>query len=293
MIYIIENDKLAVRVDSYGAEVKSVLSKETLREYMWYGSPKYWGRTSPVLFPFVGGVKDKKYNWKGTEYPMSQHGFARDMEFDLVDKTDSSISFILKSTPETIKKYPFEFELTITYELVDNELSVGWHVYNPATEKMYFSIGAHPAFLCPIHGEGTKAGYKLYFDGVEEIHHHGNDLASGLSTLDEDLILELENGVSTITNEYFDRCTYIIEGNQTGRVALLEPDNKKIVEVVFDTPLFAIWSPEGKNAPFLCIEPWYGRADATDFSGDLSQRDHTNILESLEAFDGGYKLLFF
>ena len=182
MRYFLENDRIKVEIDSFGAEVKSVINKNNMREYMWYGNPKYWGRTSPVLFPFVGSLKDKKYIWKGKEYPMGQHGFARDNEFEPVSQTDDEIWFQFKSNPETLKKYPFEFVLKIGYKLEKStetdDVKVMWNVYNPAGDPMYFSIGAHPAFLCPVHGfskdrAGCKDGYKIYFEGTDVICHHG------------------------------------------------------------------------------------------------------------------------
>jgi len=293
MNYFIENDQLVVKINSLGAEVQSVLSKHNYREYMWYGDSAFWGRTSPVLFPFVGSLKGKSYTWKGVEYPMGQHGFARDMEFAIIEQAEDKISFSLTDNAETLQKYPFHFELTISYTLTGDILQVDWNVKNPGSERLYFSIGAHPAFLCPVHGESSKDGYKLYFEDVDAIHHHGNTRDTGLATMDEDLILELSDHRATITPGFFDRCTYMIEGKQTKLVGIEDPSGQRIVDVFFDTPLFAIWSPEGKNAPFLCIEPWYGRCDATDFEGDLSSRDYTNILDPGREFDGGYSMRFY
>lgn len=296
MRYFIENDRLKVEIDSFGAEVKSVLNKNNYREYMWYGNGKYWGRTSPVLFPFVGSLKNKSYTWKGVNYSMGQHGFARDNEFTLVSQEENEIWFSFKSNEETLKKYPFEFELRIGYKLTATEetddVQVIWEVLNPANDTMYFSIGAHPAFLCPLHGLNKgKAGHKLFFGGVNEIHHHGNDVASGLAVR-EDIVMPLDNGYVTITEDFFDRCTYMIEGGQTGLVGIADEEGRMAVEVAFDTPLFAVWSPEKKNAPFICIEPWYGRCDAVEFEGDLSEREFTNSLNAGETFTGGYTMKF-
>lgn len=294
MLYLISNDDFVVKIDSFGAEVKSVLKKDGYKEYMWYGDSKYWGRTSPVLFPFVGSLKNKEFLWNGTRYPMGQHGFARDMEFELVEKKDDFISFCLKSNEQTLSIFPFDFELIIGYRLINNELKVEWTVYNPSQlNKMYFSIGAHPAFLCPIYGESDKTSYKLYFDGINAIHHHGNQLDSGLAIVDEDITLELIDNRATITSDFFDRCTYYFEGDQAGYVGLEDPEGNRIVDVIFDTPLFAIWSPEKKNAPFICIEPWYGRADSVDFNGSLEERAYTNTLEPLGDFNGGYSMIFY
>ncbi len=301
MRYFLVNDRIKVEIDSFGAEIKSVINRNNMREYMWYGDPAFWGRTSPVLFPFVGSLKDKKYSWRGVEYPMGQHGFARDNEFELLRRTDDEIWFSFKSNEETLKKYPFEFELQIGYKIESgnetDDVKVMWKVINPDTETMYFSIGAHPAFRCPFHGydrnkKNCKTGFKLFFEGTDCIRHHGNDVSKGLA-IREDIALPLDNGYVTITDEFFDRCTYMIEGNQTKRVGIADEEGKHIVDVCFDTPLFAIWSPEKKNAPFICIEPWYGRCDAVDFEGDLSQREFTNVLEAGQVFDGGYTIKFY
>lgn len=301
MRYFLENDRIKVEVDSFGAEIKSVINKNNMREYMWYGNPKYWGRTSPVLFPFVGSLKDKKYIWKGKEYAMGQHGFARDREFKLIRQSENEIWFQFKSDVQTLKKYPFDFILQIGYQIkkgkeTDN-VKVIWKVKNPAQENMYFSIGAHPAFLCPVHGfhkekKECKEGYKLFFEGTEVIHYYGNDAAKGLA-LREDIEMPLKNGYVTITSDFFDRYTYMIEGNQTRRVGIADEEGKHIVDMCFDTPLLAIWSPEKKNAPFICIEPWYGRCDAVDFEGDLIQREYTNMLQAGGTFEGGYTMKFY
>ena len=232
---------------------------------------------------------------------MGQHGFARDREFSLVSRTEDEIWFELRSDAEALEKYPFAFILQIGYQISHgtetDDVKVLWKVSNPAEETMYFSIGAHPAFLCPVHGfdkkkAGCKEGYKLYFDGVDVIRHHGNDVATGLA-LREDIEMPLDHGYVTITKEFFDRCTYMVEGDQTKCVGIADEEGKHIVDVCFDTPLFAIWSPEKKDAPFICIEPWYGRCDAADFDGDLSEREYTNILEAGESFEGGYTMKFY
>ena len=292
MRYFLENDELKVEIDLHGAEVKSVLNKENYREYMWYGNGKYWGRTAPVLFPIVGMLKDKRFTWKGETYPMGQHGFARDTDFELVSQTENEIRFIMKSNEETRKKFPFDFTFEIAYTLTGKDLQVRWIVTNTGAEKLYFSVGAHPAFLCPVHGEKNKKGYMLKFTGAKEIRHHGNALDTGLS-MKEDIVLPLENEIAVIDETFFDRSTYMVENTQTKEVALLDPAGKPIVSLAFDTPLFGIWSPEKKNAPFVCIEPWYGRCDAEDFAGDFSEREYTNTLEAGQVFDESYTITYY
>ena len=124
---------------------------------------------------------------------MGQHGFARDMEFTLEAQTEENISFVLTDTAETCEKYPFHFALHIGYELCKNEVKVNWTVENTDTKELYFSIGAHTAFNCPIHGEGNKTGYGLKFGGLADtIHHHGNT-PDGMAVM-EDKVLALNHG---------------------------------------------------------------------------------------------------
>ena len=313
MRYILENEKLRVEIDSFGAEIKSVISKADRREYMWCGDKKYWARTSPVLFPFVGSLKNKEYVAKGKTYPMGQHGFARDMEHELLRQSDDTIWFSLKSNEETLAKYPYAFQLRIGYQLTEQCVKVLWKVENTGNEILPFSIGAHPAFNCPMGEQESKAGYRISFGRfaeqpkntacntiidsnatllpVDVIHHHGNTRDTGLAVT-EDLELTLQDGMCDITEGFFDRCTYMIEGNQANCVGLIDPEGNEYVKVLFDTPLFAIWSPEEKNAPFVCIEPWYGRCDHVDFRGEISDREFTNFLEAGRTFHGEYVMMF-
>lgn len=291
MRYQLENEQIRIEVDAFGAELKSLWGKAQKQEYLWHGDPKYWGRTSPILFPFVGSLKDKAYTYQGMSYPMGQHGFARDMEFELVEKQEDEIWFQVKDTEETYARYPFRFVLQIGYRLQGNEVTVLWRVHNPAEEPLYFSIGAHPAFLCPIHGEQDKSGYRIFFRGLSKVHHYGNDGTTGLALTQEDNVLLLEQEQAVITSDFFDRCTYIVDHHQTTEVGLVDPEGRRYISVQFDMPLFALWSPEGKNAPFVCIEPWMGRCDAADFSGSLKEREHGNVLAPLETFEAEYRII--
>ena len=131
----------------------------------------------------------------------------------------------------------------------------------------------------------------MYFGGVDEIHHHGNVVSTGMA-LREDIVLPLEDNKAVITEEFFDRCTYMVEDRQCGSVGIVDPDGRRFVTVEFDMPLFAVWSPEKKQAPFICIEPWCGRCDAVDFAGTLEEREFTNVLKAKEQFATEYTMIF-
>ena len=285
----LKNDLMTAVFDTHGAELKSL--KKGDREYMWNADPAFWNRTSPVLFPFVGAVKDGVYRYKGYEYPMGQHGFARDLEFEIAGQTEASVSFRLDSNPETIKIYPFEFELTIVYALNKNELSTTWIVKNLDEKTMYFSIGAHPAFMVKTDEKGTFNGNYIQVD-TRDRKLTATDFADGLVLHTEHTIDLDEDGCFALDEHTFDNGVHIFEHDQAQRVSILDADKKPYVTVEFNTPLFGIWSPEKKNAPFLCIEPWYGRADACDFAGDLQERRYEHSLENGVSFRSGYKIIF-
>ena len=145
----VSNQELTIRVSEHGAELSSIVANATGKEYLWQADPAFWKRHSPVLFPIVGSVWKAEYRNEGTVYPLSQHGFARDMDFTLIDEAENELRFALESTPDTLRAYPFPFLLEIGYRLEGNKVEVLWRVKNTGDKTMHFQIGAHPAFLYP------------------------------------------------------------------------------------------------------------------------------------------------
>lgn len=289
MRYKMKNEKLTVEIESLGAELKSVKSNTTGMEYMWYGRPEYYKRTSPILFPIVGSLRNQEYFYEGKKYPMPQHGFARDMEFEVKSQSEGEIWFLLVSDSSTLEKYPFEFELHIGYRLTESTLKVMWKVVNKSNKEMYFSIGAHSEFNCPLHGEADKTGYGLDFNTKQNVlasRINGDGLM--MSPKQE---LQLKDGKMLFPEGYFDDGVYIVENDQTHRVSLTDPSGKAYVTVSFDAPLFGVWSPEKKNAPFVAIEPWYGRCDRDTFEGELCDREWENKLNPDSTFEKSYEII--
>ena len=289
MQVILENEELRIEINRFGAELTRIYGKKNDTEYLWNADPKYWKRSSPVLFPFVGSLKNKEYRFEGKTYPMGQHGFARDMEFVIDSQSESEAWFSLTSNEETLEKYPFEFVLRVGYQLQGKELKVLWQVENPAQKEMYFSIGGHPAFMCPLKQEGKQSEYYLKFDSAKPLSY-GLVNEQGLMMETEE-ILQTENGIVKITDNMFDRDALVIERRQATAVSLCTPDQKEYLTVRFDAPLFGVWSPAGKGAPFICIEPWYGRCDRATFNGSLEEREYGNTLKAQETFKTEYVIL--
>lgn len=288
--YCMENEKLKVTVRSKSAELTSIVKKETGAEYLWCGDSRYWGWTSPILFPFVGKVRDRQYTYNGKAYASNQHGFAREHEFALKSRNDTEIWFCLESTEETRARYPFDFCLEIGYVLNANQVEVCWRVKNTDEKVLYFSIGAHPAFMCPLDGKGVQTDYYMGFDTeAKELRYKLIDGETGLIAPKE-YPLALEAGLHKVEKGQFDRDALIVEHHQAQKMFLAGADKKPYVTVEFDAPLFGIWSPAGKEAPFICIEPWYGRSDSTEFYGTLQEREYGNAAQPGEVFARSYKI---
>lgn len=283
----LENEILKAGVNLFGAELATLVKKDSNVEYIWNADEKYWKRSAPVLFPFVGLLKNKQYTYDGKTYPMTAHGFARDMEFSLVSNTGNEAWFSLSSDETTYEKYPFAFTLEIGYRLDGNKLEVIWKVINEDDKTMHFSIGGHPAFMCPLNGEGKLTDGIIEFDTDKELRCSQINVETGLVFAKERYI-QTDNGKLQITEHLFDEDALVLEDNQAHKVSLCNPDGKPYVTVSFDAPLFGVWSPTGKNAPFVCIEPWYGRCDAEDFNGTLEEREYNNQLEPGESFEASH-----
>lgn len=283
----IENENLKLEISTFGAELQKIENKKNGKNYLWHGDKAFWGRRAPVLFPFVGALKNKEYCYHDKVYQMGQHGFARDMEFELLEKTENGCWYVLNSNAETLEKYPFEFCLKIGYELQENKIKVMWKVENQGTQMMYFSIGAHPAFCVPV--EQREECY-LKFDTANSLANAG--LENGLAPAKNEINpqINLENGYLKIVPELFKQDALIMENHQVQEVSLCLPDKKPYVTVKFDAPLVGIWSPDKENCPFVCIEPWYGRCDSVDFAGNLEERKWQQKLKTGEKFEAEYEI---
>ena len=288
-MHTLKNDILTVEVSGHGAELTSIRKGST--EYLWQADPAFWGRHSPVLFPIVGSVWEKRYRVEGKEYELGQHGFARDMDFTLVNATETEVRYRLESTPETLAKYPWPFVLEIAYRLHDGNLDVIWEVSNPGTEEMFFQIGAHPAFCYPDYDPQTMERGFLSFDrneGLECIRRK----EKGCVDAETRYPLEVpQDGLLPLTRETFDAIdTIMLQDSQIGKVTLHRADGSPWLSLSFDAPVVGIWSPPTKNAPFICIEPWYGRCDRAGYEGDYREKDWINRLGAGETFRSVYTI---
>ena len=290
MEYTLKNQSLELVVSTAGAEIRSL--KKASTEYIWQGDPAYWGRRTPILFPFVGMVRGGVYRFAGQEYRMGQHGFARDQEFECTQETENTLSFVLCENEDTLKVYPFRFQLQVNYTLTDDGVNVEWLVRNPDEKPLYFSIGGHPAFNCPLDGRGTWEDYRIRFakEGKPVTKASIRPITQGGCVGAEQVSLEIPGGELIPSDELFAGDALILENEQADEISLIDPDGKAYLTVSFKMPLFGVWSPVGKHAPFICIEPWCGRADRDDFSGELQDREFGQTLGKGEEFRQEYRI---
>ncbi len=266
------NDVLKVKINHNGAELQSIQYKGI--EYLWQGNPDFWKRRSPILFPIVGRLLDNEYIYEGKTYNLSQHGFARDMEFTMVDSTKDSALYLLTETQESLKLYPFDFSLYVGYKLFDNSIEVTWKVVNANDKDMYFQIGAHPAFnfLNGSRIEVNKVTNKYELNHTPFVHTVTNDVEVGEIIVDN----------SSFINDA------IIYDN-IDKVGL--KDNEKQVILRCDGfPFIGLWSTvkDGQNAPFICLEPWHGIADCVFHNKNIKEKNGIRILKPKETFKTKY-----
>ena len=281
----IKNSQLTVEIADHGAELVSVKDAQG-KEYLWQADPKYWGRHSPILFPIVGSLWNGVYHVCGKDYPLSRHGFARDMDFHLIAKGDEQVVFALHDSAETLKKYPFHFNLAVSYRLKDNQLHVVWHVENTDDKTIWFQVGGHPAFNVPDMKQGEALHGRLRFDNAEPIRRFLAE--QGCLDRARHEKVKTENGVWAFDTQSFDNDALVFDHSQIRKIELLDAEGKAAVTVQTKAPALGIWSPSGKDAPFICIEPWYGVTDVDGFDGELRDKYLVNQLLPGSSFMSEY-----
>ena len=283
----LQNEHLTIEVSSLGAELQSIRDAEG-REYLWQADKQYWPRHSPILFPIVCGLWEERYRTEGKEYRMGRHGFARDTEFRLLRKSATKLTYVLESDEETLKVYPYKFILSVTYRLENNRIHVVWHVHNTDDKEIHFQIGGHPAFNLPDIKEGEPMRGVMCFDNMGRVERiYGN---VGGCVRPERFDTGSTDGVWGFTEETFRDDAVIIDRCQLHQVSLLDKTGHPVVTVDFQSPAVGIWSPYGKNAPFVCIEPWYGLHDWVEYEGEFKDKYLMNHLQPGASFMSEYTI---
>ncbi len=265
MEIILKNGSSSAKIISEGAELKSYIADG--KELMWCADGKYWGKTSPFLFPMIGNLRNGKTVINGQEYAISKHGFARDNDFTVEKNDEKTAVLSFSANGETKKCYPFDFKVTITYTLNENGLEIAYAVTNNGENDMPYCIGGHPAFAC----DKPFDSYKLVFEQPETVFSPIMNLETRMWG-DNNRVKRLENSREfPLEYSLFDNdCVYFDTIKSKSCSLISGGEGVKVSWTGFET--LGVWTPDHKNAPFVCVEPWCGCDDYDTDSGIFSEK---------------------
>lgn len=298
MRIVIENEQLKAGIESFGVELQSLVKKDTKQEYIWEADPAFWGKTSPILFPFIGKQEDFKYQYQGNTYAMTKHGFARDMEFEVVTQEADRVVFAIESTPETMENYPFPFLLEVEYRLEGCSLVEEWRVHNRGEETMYFAMGGHPAFGTPLlkngvrQGKRTDCSVKLYgVDGKTVLDSTRIDIVAGL-TNGETFPVDVKDGVFPIVDHIFDNDALVFAKQGVTAASLLDETGREYVRLEAPScPVWGVWSMPTSDCSYVCFEPWWGICGEIGGEPELKEHAYINHAESGKIWQDGFRIV--
>lgn len=282
MILYLENDQCSVSISLHGAELKSFKNQLSGYEYVWQADPAIWNRSAPFLFPNVGRLKSNTYFYQNKKYQLGQHGFLRDVEFELKQKTKNQVILFFKSNQETLKIYPFHFEITISYTLEESSLTIGFTVKNTDNKRIYFSYGNHAGFMAPINPE---LKFEDYYLEVSPKKSRKRIVLTDNKEADLTNAFTEEKFPLRLDHELFkqDALIYQIEG-LTEFTLKSDRDPAKLFVSFKDFDYVGIWSPYPTFGNFICIQPWCGIADRVGTDQQFENKFGSYQLQEKESF---------
>ena len=291
MIYILENEKLKVKISSMGAELQSVCRLEDGTEYLWQGDPAYWKSRAPHLFPMCGRMVEGKYTYGGQIYEMNLHGFVRNMEWTVLHQKTNAITMQIQDTPETLASYPFRFSLEVCYALTDETLSVALIVHNLEDRSMPFEVGGHPGFNVPLCEGESFEEYYVEFDEPCEARRLCLSDAGLYLNKSEPYALE-EGKRIRMRHNLFDNDAIFLRDVPKG-VTLRSADGPRSVYVTYpDMKFLGLWHTNRSDAPFVCIEPWAGSPAVEGSINDIEEMPEMLHLEPGAIYRNVYTITF-
>jgi galactose mutarotase-like enzyme len=280
---VLRNDTAIVQINKLGAEAVSFKKIENDCEYLWNGDEKYWSNHAPVLFPMVCAANNGEIKVNGQIYKLGNHGFARKSEFELIEESDSKAVYRLSYDENTLAIYPFKFNLYICYTLKENKLQINYKVENVDNREVYFQIGTHPGFNCPLDKESKFEDYYLQFECNETLERLFMNNANVLISDRSEVILE-NNNILPLTRELFKDGALVFRNINSKQVALRNKTTNKSVILSYENLTYmGLW--QAKDANFVCIEPWHGIADEEKFNGEFKEKEMIITLEQGTSFE--------
>ena len=279
--FSIHNEFLKVRIKRKGAELCSVIGNDGT-DFIWQAE-SVWPRHAPNLFPIVGSLLDHEYTYEGESYSLSHHGFARNLDFDMLHQSEHSICFVLQQSDETLQSFPFNFTLLITYRLDGNALKQIFRIINTGDSAMPASVGGHPAFNAK-----NIEDYEIVFGEDETVK--SNQL-SGPYINDEEVDV-IKNRSIQLDKHTFDNDALIFQNLHSRFVSLKHKLSNHEVKVdISGFPYLGIWAKPG--APYVCIEPWQGLADYTSHNKNILEKKGIVTIEKEEELERSFTMEFY
>ncbi|GHE39360.1 aldose 1-epimerase family protein [Sphingobacterium griseoflavum] len=275
-MYILQNEHLLIEIAPQGAELRSLVSKQDGRNYIWQRDASYWPKSSPILFPIVGELKHGSYVYDGQSYSLPKHGFARDRTFALLEERPNEVAFVLTADNESKAMYPFDFQLILRYVLQERSLLCSYELQNKGDKTMYFSLGGHPAFQLDLSKGKHMSDYYLVFPNDHALTRYF--IKNGL--LDTQAEWQPLEGIRLpLYTQMFEKDAWVLKDLRSSNVLLQNRQGDYRLDIHFPGfPYFGLWAPVG--APFICLEPWCGVNDVSQHHGELSQKEGIVALDS-------------
>ena len=289
MLYTISNDLISLTINSVGAEIKSI--KKDGIEYMHQADPATWNRSAPYLFPAIGCFKNKVTYFNNQPYNLPKHGFIRDMEMELVEKTDTSLVLETKENGESLRYFPYKFIFRVTYTLVAETVNAKIEVKNPNNDVMPFNLGLHPAFRVPLFEGEAFEDYQIKFNKKGTYEVPTVDLSNGL--IDWSNICRIFNNLEVLPLNYDDykKDALVFDNVPFNEMILSNPKNEYGIKLTFnDFKTVGIWTPNHVNANFVCLEPWMGCADSPVSSGKFAEKKNIINLSPNQTYSTTYQI---
>ena len=288
-MYTLKNNKLEISVKKTGAELCKIASIKNKTNFMWHADPNVWGSHAPNLFPIIGALKEDAYVFENKKYKLPKHGFVRRNEDVILHKqTENSITFKLTSNTDLLKNYPFTFEFYMTYTLTDNTIEVKHTIKNKDTKTMYFSVGGHPAFKCPVYDNENYEDYFLEFEHTEDSKRHLINMENGLISSATEPVFNNTNKIP-LTHDLFNEDALVFKDLKSRTVTLKSSKNGAIISIDYNGfPYLGIWAKPNGN--YVCIEPWLGIADSETTNQNLKDKEGILSLTSGKTFEAAYNI---
>ena len=282
-IISISSNSLTASIDTMGAQLMSLRKGES--EYLWQGDSNWWPRRAPILFPIVGVLKDSKAESAEGTISLARHGLARLNQFEVVEQSASSVTLQLKSTDETRKAYPYDFELKLIFSVAGDTLTQTYEVTNPANVVLPFTLGAHPAFNIPIPGVEASSLDQYHLLFTHSWTSYGPSITDeGLCDYTTPQRLIVDSDTLPLSWELIDReKTITLEDVPDRRITLaanVEASSEAHgIQMDFEGfDYLGIWSA-APGCPFVALEPWCGIADTVDCDGIFEHKPGIISLE--------------